>query len=180
MGKLAREVGDWCRGGEIEPAMPPLRPLPAPLQETPSSELKPRETIYFPSPTTPRSQERRANVKGEDDARGDDDVEDIAKMATVWRAAKGDPATRTLFIHGLGWSIEVDDLHSVFFCFGFVIFRSHRSTFHALYRPHDKKGKGERSRERSPLPVPFRSASLLRPLHPTSRTTPSATHMPEK
>uniref|UniRef100_J3M1T2 RRM domain-containing protein n=1 Tax=Oryza brachyantha TaxID=4533 RepID=J3M1T2_ORYBR len=74
---------------------------------------------------------------------------------TVRRAAEADPASRKLFVHGLGWGAGADDLRSAFSRFGeledcrvisdkqsgrskgygFVLFRSRRSALRALRRP---------------------------------------------
>ncbi|XP_052153737.1 UBP1-associated protein 2B-like isoform X1 [Oryza glaberrima] len=148
-------------------------------QETPSSELKPRGTIYFPITDDPPEPSAEGGAEGEDGAGGDDDEEDIAKlleplsreqlvallrtaaettpatMAAVRRAAEADPASRKLFVHGLGWGAGADDLRSAFSRFGeledcrvisdkqsgrskgygFVLFRSRRSALRALRRP---------------------------------------------
>jgi heterogeneous nuclear ribonucleoprotein A1/A3 len=73
----------------------------------------------------------------------------------VRRAAEADPASRKLFVHGLGWGAGVDDLRSAFSRFGdledcrvisdkqsgrskgygFVLFRSRRAALRALRRP---------------------------------------------
>ncbi|XP_040379041.1 UBP1-associated protein 2B-like [Oryza brachyantha] len=148
-------------------------------QEPPSSELKPRGTIYFPITDDPPEPSAEGGAEGEDGAGGDDDEEDIAKlleplsreqlvallrtaaetspatMAAVRRAAEADPASRKLFVHGLGWGAGADDLRSAFSRFGeledcrvisdkqsgrskgygFVLFRSRRSALRALRRP---------------------------------------------
>ncbi|KAF0901299.1 hypothetical protein E2562_039164 [Oryza meyeriana var. granulata] len=72
----------------------------------------------------------------------------LATMGAVRHAAEADPASRKLFVHGLGWGAGADDLRSAFTCFGeledchvisdkqsgrskgycFVLFRSRRST----------------------------------------------------
>uniref|UniRef100_A0ACD5UFG4 Uncharacterized protein n=1 Tax=Avena sativa TaxID=4498 RepID=A0ACD5UFG4_AVESA len=112
-------------------------------QELPSSELKPRGTIYYPiadDPLEPTA-EAAAAAEEEDDADGDVE-EDVTKlleplsreqlmallraaaeaspatMAAVRRAAESDPASRKLFVHGLGWGAGVDDLRAVFSRFG--------------------------------------------------------------
>ncbi|KAF8660155.1 hypothetical protein HU200_057719 [Digitaria exilis] len=76
-------------------------------------------------------------------------------MAAVRRAAEADPASRKLFVHGLGWGAGADDLRGAFSRFGeledcrvisdkqsgrskgygFVLFRSRRSALRALRRP---------------------------------------------
>ncbi|OEL13651.1 UBP1-associated protein 2B [Dichanthelium oligosanthes] len=148
-------------------------------QEPASAENKPRGTIYFPITDDPP--EPTAAEEDEDEGAGDDedDLEDIAKlleplsreqlvsllrtaaeaspatMAAVRRAAEADPASRKLFVHGLGWGAGADDLRSAFTRFGeledcrvisdkqsgrskgygFVLFRSRRSALRALRRP---------------------------------------------
>ncbi|KAL5214183.1 hypothetical protein ABZP36_003335 [Zizania latifolia] len=148
-------------------------------QEPPSSELKPRGTIYFPITDDPPEPGAEAAAEGEDGGGGDEEEEDIAKlleplsreqlvallrtaaeaspatMAAVRRAADVDPASRKLFVHGLGWGAGADDLRSAFSRFGeledcrvisdkqsgrskgygFVLFRSRRSADRALRRP---------------------------------------------
>ncbi|CAL5014632.1 unnamed protein product [Urochloa decumbens] len=149
-------------------------------QEPASSENKPRGTIYFPITDDPPEPTAAAD-EDEDEGAGDDDddVEDIGKlleplsreqlvsllrtaaeaspatMAAVRRAAESDPASRKLFVHGLGWGAGADDLRSAFSRFGeledcrvisdkqsgrskgygFVLFRSRRSALRALRRP---------------------------------------------
>ncbi|CAL5029780.1 unnamed protein product [Urochloa decumbens] len=149
-------------------------------QEPASSENKPRGTIYFPITDDPPEPTATAD-EDEDEGAGDDedDVEDIGKlleplsreqlvsllrtaaeaspatMAAVRRAAESDPASRKLFVHGLGWGAGADDLRSAFSRFGeledcrvisdkqsgrskgygFVLFRSRRSALRALRRP---------------------------------------------
>lgn len=148
-------------------------------QEPASSENKPRGTIYFPITDDPP--EPTAAAEDEDEGVGDDgdEAEDIGKllepllreqlvsllrtaaeespvtMAAVRRAAEADPASRKLFVHGLGWGAGADDLRSAFSRFGeledcrvisdkqsgrskgygFVLFRSRRSALRALRRP---------------------------------------------
>ncbi|CAD6342620.1 unnamed protein product [Miscanthus lutarioriparius] len=103
---------------------------------------KPRGTIYFPITDDPP--EPTAADEDEDDGTGDDedDAEDIAKlleplsweqlvallrtaaeaspatMAAVHRAAEADPASRKLFVNGLGWGAGAEDLRSAFSRFG--------------------------------------------------------------
>ncbi|PWZ45205.1 UBP1-associated protein 2A [Zea mays] len=147
-------------------------------QEPSPSETKPRATIYFPitdDPPEPAAEEDEEDGAGDDE----DDVEDIGKlleplsreqlvallrtaaetspatMAAVRRAVEADPASRKLFVHGLGWGASAEDLRSAFSCFGeledcrvisdkqsgrskgygFVLFRSRRSALRALSRP---------------------------------------------
>ncbi|KAK3143592.1 hypothetical protein QOZ80_4AG0302260 [Eleusine coracana subsp. coracana] len=145
-----------------------------------SGEPKPRGTIYFPINDDPPEPAAAAEDE-EDGAAGDDEeeVEDIGKlleplsreqlvallrtaaeanpatMAAVRRAAESDPASRKLFVHGLGWGAGADDLRTAFARFGeledcrvisdkqsgkskgygFVLFRSRRSALRALRRP---------------------------------------------
>ncbi|RLM73427.1 hypothetical protein C2845_PM15G25800 [Panicum miliaceum] len=76
-------------------------------------------------------------------------------MAAVRRAAEADPASRKLFVHGLGWGAGAEDLRSAFSRFGeledcrvisdkqsgrskgygFVLFRNRRAALRALRRP---------------------------------------------
>ncbi|XP_062184609.1 UBP1-associated protein 2B-like [Phragmites australis] len=152
---------------------------PAAAAEPASSEPKPRGTIYFPITDDP-PEPTAAAEEDEDGAAGDEDEEeDIGKlleplsreqlvallrtaaegspatMAAVRRAAEADPASRKLFVHGLGWGAGADDLRSAFSRFGeledcrvisdkqsgkskgygFVLFRSRRSALRALRRP---------------------------------------------
>jgi heterogeneous nuclear ribonucleoprotein A1/A3 len=147
--------------------------------EPASSEPKPRGSIYFPITDDPP--EPNAAEEDEDEGAGDDedDAEDIVKlleplsreqlvallrtaaeaspatMAAVRRAVEADPASRKLFVHGLGWGAGAEDLRSAFSRFGeledcrvisdkqsgrskgygFVLFRSRRSALRALNRP---------------------------------------------
>jgi heterogeneous nuclear ribonucleoprotein A1/A3 len=144
-----------------------------------SAEPKPRGTIYFPindDPPEPAAEEDEDGIAGDEE---EEEVEDIGKllepltreqlvallrsaaetspatMAAVRRAAESDPASRKLFVHGLGWGAGADDLRSAFSRFGeledcrvisdkqsgkskgygFVLFRSRRSALRALRRP---------------------------------------------
>ncbi|KAM0842014.1 hypothetical protein ACQ4PT_058636 [Festuca glaucescens] len=112
-------------------------------QELPSSELKPRGTVYFPitdAPPKPTA-EAAAAAEEEDSADGDDE-DDVTKLlellsreqlvellrraaeASPWtmeavrRAAEAEPARRKLFVHGLGWRAGAEDLRSAFSRFG--------------------------------------------------------------
>ncbi|CAO2043913.1 unnamed protein product [Urochloa humidicola] len=168
---------------KADPAEPAAAAEPAAgnhRQEAASSENKPRGTIYFPINDDPPEPTAAADEDEEEGAGDDDDdVEDIAKlleplsreqlvsllrtaaetspatMAAVRRAAEADPASRKLFVHGLGWGAGADDLRSAFSRFGeledcrvisdkqsgrskgygFVLFRSRRSALRALRRP---------------------------------------------
>ncbi|KAM0829198.1 hypothetical protein ACQ4PT_067035 [Festuca glaucescens] len=146
-------------------------------QELPSPELKPRGTIYFPIADDPP--EPTAEAAEEEDGPDGDDKEDVTKMleplsreqlvellraaaeaspatmAAVRIAAEADPASRKLFVHGLGWGAGAEDLRSAFCRFGeledcrvicdkqsgkskgygFVLFRSRGAAKRALRRP---------------------------------------------
>ncbi|KAK1685783.1 hypothetical protein QYE76_046631 [Lolium multiflorum] len=146
-------------------------------QDLPSPDLKPRGTIYFPIADDPP--EPAADAADDDDGADGDDKEDVAKMleplsreqlvdllraaaeaspatmAAVRLAAEADPASRKLFVHGLGWGAGADDLRSAFSRFGdledcrvicdkqsgkskgygFVLFRSRGAAKRALRRP---------------------------------------------
>ncbi|CAM0901886.1 unnamed protein product [Alopecurus aequalis] len=146
-------------------------------QEPPSSDLKPRGTIYFPITDDPPEPTAEAAAAEEDD--GADDEEDVTKlleplsreqlvallraaaeanpatMLAVRRAAESDPASRKLFVHGLGWGAGADDLRGAFSHFGeledcrvitdkqsgkskgygFVLFQSRAAALRALRRP---------------------------------------------
>jgi len=148
-------------------------------QEPASSENKPRGTIYFPITDDPEPTASAEEDEDEVAVDDEDEAEDIGKlleplsreqlvsllrtaaeaspvtMAAVRRAAEADPASRKLFVHGLGWGAGADDLRSAFSRFGeledcrvisdkqsgrskgygFVLFRSRRAALRALRRP---------------------------------------------
>jgi hypothetical protein len=157
-----------------------------------SARRPPRGRATSASPAGTRRQVG-PHAEQEDDAGGDDDEEDIAKtthatMATVWLAAKADPASKTLFFHSLGWSAGADDLLSTFSRFGFVLFCSRRSVLRALRCSHAEKlrpplrfgGRGSRcSDHRPPRFAPLGSSTVAAaspaacPAPPVSPSTPS-------
>ena len=154
---------------------------PAAHHEKP--EQKPRVgTIYYPitdDPPEPAADAAAAAALEEEDLAYDYEEEDVTKlleplsreqlvallraaaeaspatMAAVRRAAESDPASRKLFVHGLGWGAGVEDLRSAFSRFGeledcrvitdkqsgkskgygFVLYQSRTSALRALRRP---------------------------------------------
>ena len=154
---------------------------PAAHHEKP--EQKPRVgTIYYPitdDPPEPAADAAAAAALVEEDLAYDYEEEDVTKlleplsreqlvallraaaeaspatMAAVRRAAESDPASRKLFVHGLGWGAGVEDLRSAFSRFGeledcrvitdkqsgkskgygFVLYQSRTSALRALRRP---------------------------------------------